>query len=136
MRYFYKELVQTPLYLPNGNRFPFDNVGNNEGVWATDDPFLISEAENAMRSAKGGVSEIPQDLYDDLIKKKVASPSLNGLRPSPMLNPAPRLAFHHQDLSVTGGPVVAVVTAEKTEKPDPVTVPEPKSFKRPKTGRP
>ncbi len=136
MRYFYKELVQTHLYLPNGKRFPFDDIGNSEGVWATDEPYLIGEAEKAIRSGKGGLVEISQSLYDDLIKKKIASPSQNDLERNQRLNPAPRLAFHPQEVFGKAEPAVAVVTAERTEKPDPVTIPTKKDFKRPRTGRP
>jgi len=68
MRYFLKELVSNKLFLPNGARVPFEDVGDDTGILATSDGFIISEMEKAIHRHVGGVIEIDQAQYEDLKK--------------------------------------------------------------------
>jgi hypothetical protein len=81
MRYFQKELVDTPLYLPSGGRLAFEDAGNDVGILATDNPKICAELEKVIKQHRGGVSETTQAVFEDLKKKSIAkaqsSPSLS-----------------------------------------------------------
>lgn len=68
MRYFLKELLSNKLYLPNGARVQFEDAGDDTGILATQDAYVISELDRAIQRQVGGVSSIDQAQYEDLKK--------------------------------------------------------------------
>lgn len=131
-RYFFKELISNPVWLPSGARFPFHNVGDDTGIWETDDPMLVLEAEHAIQRGVGGLSEITKEKYDELIKKKQDSPPPSSSLQDSMHR---RVALDNPNLSPFSAPfekaeeVVAV--ADNAQTPEPVTVPKKADFKKP-----
>lgn len=75
MRYFKKELVSRPLYLPGGGKVGFTNIGDDTGLLATEDGFLIAELSKLAARHKGGVVELNVAAYEDLKKNPPTSPS-------------------------------------------------------------
>lgn len=69
-KYFRKELYSTPLFLSRGVRAPFQPVGGDEGVLATNDAAIIYSLTNAVEQRIGGVSEITKEKYEALKKKE------------------------------------------------------------------
>lgn len=136
MRYFKKELLSNPVWLPSGGKFPFDNIGNNEGVLATDDLILVTEAERAMAAHRGGIIEITVEEYDELIKKKQDSPSQPNLPSDPFQ--VPRLSldpnrFNQAPSKPEAAAAAAVPKPTAHGTPDPIAVPKPEEFKAPRT---
>lgn len=84
-RYFKKTLLSNKLCYANGHLALFHDVGGDEGVMATSDPYVIEQLEAAIKHKVGGVSEISEALWDELKKKaltakpKSLSSSLNTL---------------------------------------------------------
>lgn len=74
MKYFKKELVSSPLKLPNGFRVLFTEVADDIGVLATDDGYLIGELNNAIKRRVGGVVAISSDEYEELKKNQPGLP--------------------------------------------------------------
>lgn len=145
MRYFRKELISTPLYLSTGGKFPFDNIGGDEGLWATEDQNLIREAEAAISRGIGGISEIRQQEYEELIKKKIGGPLPSNFLFDPSSQPNPQISalppFKEiaprpaaEEASKIGEPAQPAIH-DRSETPEPVKVPTKKDFKRPKTGK-
>lgn len=143
-RYFYKELVSTALYLPDGGRVKFDDIGDHTGLFATDDEKMGNELEAAVRSGKGGVSEITETEYGELIKKKRGLPSLNGLPPqqdSPV-GSGPRVSLLQRnpfDLRPGGAAAVQAPITERSDTegtPAPLRVPTKAEFRKPKLTQP
>lgn len=135
MRYFHKELVQTPLYLPQGRKFPFDKLSDGNGIWATEDASLIAEAEKAIARHVGGISEITQEQYDALTKKKTGERSANSFQalaqPSFSNNPFGRghqFAPPAERVAAAASGVAEV--KDTAEVPPPLKVPEPHEFKK------
>jgi hypothetical protein len=75
MDYFKKEVFSNPLRLPNGKTVMFKEVADDEGVLATEDGYLISELESAMRRRVGGVVRISADEFEELKKNPPGKPS-------------------------------------------------------------
>lgn len=75
MRFFKKELVSRPLYLPGGSKVGFVNIGDDTGLLATEDGFLIAELSKMAARHKGGVVEITAEAYTDLKKNPPTNPA-------------------------------------------------------------
>lgn len=74
MKYFFKELPDTPIYIA-GHPLRFD-------IMQTSDPALINEFENCIRRHQGGIVEITAERYaEELKKKEQETLSGNNLRP-------------------------------------------------------
>lgn len=74
LAYFRKELVGQPLYLPNGIRAPFEDIGAEEGVLATDNGWLALELRKAAARRVGGVVEIDKATFEALKKNAPSKP--------------------------------------------------------------
>lgn len=136
MRYFLKELVSTPLYLPGGHHFPFEVVTGEQGIWATEEPYLIGEAEKALAKGIGGIAEIDKEQYDELKKKVLAGPSPRSLFSEPPRSnqSIPAFSTPFQTLPPVGQSVQAPAVVGETRTP-PIEVPKPEAFKRPRTAK-
>lgn len=84
MRYFKKAIVSTKLYMANGAPAPFEPVGDEHGVLATENSDIIIEMERAMAHQRGGIENLTEGEYQELKKNPPArqsrqsSPSANG----------------------------------------------------------
>lgn len=77
MRYFKKELVKgNPLYLANGRKAPFEDVGGDNGFLATDDGWVTQQLEAAIQRGVGGVLEISFEQFEDQKKNPSGRRSL------------------------------------------------------------
>lgn len=81
MRYFLKELVSTPLYLPTGGKIGWEELQGDQGALATEDGALLHQLDMAIRRKVGGVREITAEQYEEVKKNSQSIPtsSLNSL---------------------------------------------------------
>lgn len=70
-QYFLKELPDQPLYLPSGQKVPWEVVNGDVGILATTDVGLIFQLSNAAADHRGGVVKIEEAQYQELLKKKL-----------------------------------------------------------------
>lgn len=75
MTFFKKELFSSKLHLPSGHLVVFEEVGDDMGVIATEDAFLINELKKAQERHVGGVVEINAQQYTELKKNPPDKPS-------------------------------------------------------------
>jgi hypothetical protein len=114
MRYFQKIYPNQPLILTNGNAFRRFEVTQDPqiGVYATENPKLLGEFEQAMSAQIGGVKEITQAEYEAL-KKKAAPKNLNeAFSPSKLAKlkaDADRAGAERAARTVAPAPVTRVV---------------------------
>lgn len=79
MRYFKKALVTgNPLYLANGRKAPFEEMGGDNGFLATEDGWTIGQLEQAARKGVGGVVELTAEQFEDEKKNSLAWKSQGG----------------------------------------------------------
>lgn len=78
-KYYLKELVNQPLFLPSGAKVPFEDVGGTYGILAAEDSGLIAELDKAVKNHIGGVMSLTKEQYDEWAKKKETLPSSLGL---------------------------------------------------------
>jgi len=113
MRKFYrKTVVRTPIYLSNGARVSFSDVGNDIGVFETSDIGLQNEFEVCVRMQRGGVEEIDEATFAALLETKKKS-----TRPAPPLSRFDQRASAHI-------PAGAATSAEAVAAKPPATVPK------------
>lgn len=145
MRYFHKEIADTPLYLPKGVRIPFNRLSDGNGIWASDNPDVLAEMDKAIAKHIGGLSEITAAQHAELLKKKTGQVSRTALLQDQQFNPPQPLSPFQRGLGNQpfNPPVerVAAVAAgvpqvrDTTEKPEPLRVPQPSEFRKPRTAR-
>lgn len=70
MTYFKKYDLKIPLADGMGRRVPFQDVGGQWGLLATEENYLIGELRKCQREARGGVMEITAQEYEELKKKQ------------------------------------------------------------------
>jgi hypothetical protein len=73
MRYFLKEKTSRPLYLPNGAKAPFESAGGDYGLLETQDSYLVTELDKAVKMHVGGVVALSAEEYNSWVEKKKAS---------------------------------------------------------------
>ena len=73
MRYYLKEKTSRPLFFPNGAKSPFESVGGDYGLIATEDQYIITELDKAVKMHVGGVVPLTKEEYDSWTEKKKAS---------------------------------------------------------------
>lgn len=61
MRWFKKEGMRRPLYTGKGWPIQFEDIGDDTGILATNEPYTIKEIEKWIESARGGVIEITKE---------------------------------------------------------------------------
>lgn len=137
MRWFKKEGMRRPLYTGKGWPIQFEDIGDDTGVLATNDPYTIKELEKVIQSGRGGVIEINQEQAE-AEKKRTTERELHLRRVNGSRTP---------QLRVEGKPSAASPATSAKASPDPsipdkipigapVVVPEvpepPKRGKRPK----
>ncbi len=71
--FFQKEIPQTPVHLSNGMPVKFEDVDGRVGAYKTTNDFVIGELRMAIAAQRGGVSEITEDEFTELLKKKQPS---------------------------------------------------------------
>lgn len=102
----------------------------------TDDQWLINELRNAIKQGIGGVTELSNEAeYTDCVKKNNEEKLRLSSRSSTIL-PAHLSQVPHQFRS-DGRVAVAVPgnSVPPQELPDPLTVPDPKTFIQPTIGK-
>lgn len=114
MRYFSKAIISNPIFTDAGKPIPFVHVGSDDGVIATDDNSIIESLASRVKTRRGGVSELTQEQYDEIIKKKSDLPSprrshRQGVEPFQVLPQDPIQAIVPPPVA----PVAEVVAAEK-----------------------
>lgn len=72
MRYFLKEIISRPLFLPNGAKAPFESAGGDYGLLSTADEYLVKELDKAVKMHVGGVVPLTEADYNVWIEKKKA----------------------------------------------------------------
>lgn len=80
MRYWKKELPETPIHLPIGKPLKFDYIDFDYGYLATTDGYINTELSKCAKRNAGGVTEITEMEYQDFLEKKSVGPSLAGLQ--------------------------------------------------------
>lgn len=126
--YFSKELPDQPIYV-NGAPVRFSCL-------KTEDQWLITELRNAIKQGIGGVYELADEAaYNECVKKKNEEKSRLNSRNllSATMLPPPHL--NHPQFRQAGKRVAAVESKPPGELPDPLTVPDPKSFTMPTVGK-
>lgn len=133
MTYFHKELTRNKLSLPDGRKVAFEEIGDGNGMLATEDSFVISELRNCIRQHIHGVSEIDAEQYEELKKNSPATPSRQ--RPAEQ-----RSALSAQSLIHGHSPRAAAAVVKPKEPAAPIPEPPPvppikvqKEFVRPTT---
>jgi hypothetical protein len=81
MKWYLKELVQSALYLPNGSKAPFEDIGGTYGILATSDGYLIAELDRAVKTHTGGVIPLTEAEYNSWLAQKKTSQSSLGSSP-------------------------------------------------------
>lgn len=123
LQYFLKELPENPLYLPTGQKVPWEIVDSDTGILATQDAGLIFQLANCVSQRRGGVVKIEQGRYEELLKKKpegtssLPPPERSSLPQAPLRvaeSPLPKA----QPPPVVESPNAAVVAANPTPPPD------------------
>jgi hypothetical protein len=92
MKWYLKELVNQPLWTPNGAKVPFEDIGGTYGILATADPYLIGELDKAVKTHTGGVIPLTETEYNSWSEKKKALASSLGssqVRDRESLGPIP-----------------------------------------------
>mgnify|MGYP001576460468 CR=1 FL=1 len=148
MRHFLKELLSRPLFLPNGSKVPFNDVGGDYGLIATADDYVIKELDKAVKMHVGGIVPLTKEEYDSWTEKKKASEqSSNSSQPKDreVLGPIPfqqLQAIRAAGAAAVGSPFgqpVAVAGPGRAQqeanqqKVEPISTPS--QFTKPKVGR-
>ena len=125
--YFAKELSDMPIWV-NGHPLKFSCL-------KTDDQWLINELRNAIKQRIGGVYELKDESeYQECVKKNKEEKLRSNFRSSEILpahlSQQPH-QFRNQDVRVA----VAGNSVPAQEMPDPLTVPDPKTFIMPTIGK-
>ena len=122
MEYFFKEIVSNPARLSDGREAPFEPVGGDNGILATDDQEVARMLDELIKARRGGVYRIDKDAYDEALKKKPDGP----LPQRPRLSDPPRppvLSAVPDSRHLAGN----VVAATKHEPPMALKAPKPRS---------
>ena len=141
-KYYVKECPQTPIHFSIGRKVPFEDVDGDYGVYATDNGWEIGEIQNAILNRSGGITEITEAQYSELLKKKaLAPPPSRSPRQRQSLGSPPRQSVQASlagpaagadvlGVNRSGNPVTGVVQPQKSEglKVD-------REFVRPKAGK-
>jgi hypothetical protein len=136
VKHYKKEVLSNKLYIrATGAPAPFEPVGGDTGVFATDNPIYIDELDQAAAKGIGGVVVIDQSTYDELKKKSSARTSLKSLvRDRQSLSglnlPLPQ---NLAGLAVATNPAPLHGQFPDTPKAEPIAIPT--TFTRPKTGK-
>jgi hypothetical protein len=75
-RFFKKVSPQVRLQLSNGHNLQFDNCDGTWGILKVSNEGILSELATCIRLETGGVSEITEAEYDELMQKKTTSKPL------------------------------------------------------------
>jgi len=113
MRYFGKSLVYNTIQAADGRTVPFIEGAAGIGILATEDAVFIAELELRIREKRGGIWEMTQEIYDEELKKKNASQSL---QPSLTRQGLTLAVVQAQAQLQSGDPAAAVAPASNNPK--------------------
>ncbi len=113
MRYFGKSLVYNTIQAADGRTVPFIEGAAGIGILATEDAVFIAELELRIREKRGGIWEMTQEIYDEELKKKNASQSL---QPSLTRQGLTLAVVQAQAQLQSGDPAAAVAPASNKPK--------------------
>ena len=113
MRYFGKSLVYNTIQAADGRTVPFIEGAAGIGLLATEDAVFIAELELRIREKRGGIWEMTQEVYDEELKKKNASQSL---QPSLTRQGLTLAVVQAQAQLQSGDPAAAVAPASNKPK--------------------
>lgn len=113
MRYFGKSLVYNTIQAADGRTIPFIEGAAGIGLLATEDAVFIAELELRIREKRGGIWEMTQEVYDEELKKKNASQSL---QPSLTRQGLTLAVVQAQAQLQSGDPAAAVAPASDKPK--------------------
>jgi len=92
MKFYLKEKISRPLFFPNGAKCPFESVGGDYGLIQTEDQYITTELDKAVKMHVGGVVPLTKEEYESWQKKKLTSEqSSNSSQPKDreVLGPIP-----------------------------------------------
>lgn len=150
MRHFLKEKISRPLFLPNGSKVPFEDVGGDYGLLSTADEYVIGELDKAVKMHIGGIVPLTKEEYESWeAKKKALMLSSESSQPKDRESMGPIPFQQLQAIRAAGAAAVvsgmapgmpAVVAGPgraqqeaNQQKVEPITVPS--QFAKPKVGR-
>jgi hypothetical protein len=113
MRHFGKSLVYNTIQAADGRTVPFIEGAAGIGILATEDAVFIAELELRIREKRGGIWEMTQEIYDEELKKKNASQSL---QPSLTRQGLTLAVVQAQAQLQSGDPAAAVAPASNKPK--------------------
>jgi len=137
-RYFLKEVVSNKIWLQTtGAPVPWEPVGDDTGIFTTDNTAIANELDMAVARGVGGVVIIDEAQYQEYKKKANAAQSplsslhdrfsLSGLNLPLQVNPGSRVA------AIDGVPLHGQLADIPKETPKPIEVVT--TFERPRTGK-
>jgi hypothetical protein len=135
MRYFGKSLVYNTIQAADGRTVPFIEGAAGIGLLVTEDAVFIAELELRIREKRGGIWEMTQEIYDEELKKKNASQSL---QPSLTRQGLTLAVVQAQAQLQSGDPAAAAAPAsEKPKQADqtPPTSPDEVKVSKPTVGK-
>lgn len=117
--FFLKELLSNPVWLPNGRQAPWEPVGDDLGVLATQDANLIFHLSNLAQRHVGGVVRIDEAKYQDIKKNSTGNVSPRRLEREAIsaATPAPSLS------QLSPAPAAAPAAVVGNSEPAPLQVP-------------
>jgi hypothetical protein len=135
-KHYKKELLSSKLYIKaTGAPAPFEDIGGDEGILATDNPVYVTELDQAAARHIGGVIPIDEATFNELKKKAAERPSLASL-----VRDRQSLSGLNLPLPANLGGLAAAVNPAPlhgqlpdTPKAEPIAIPT--TFTRPKTSK-
>ncbi len=149
MRHFLKEKTSRPLYLPNGSKVPFEDVGGDYGVLSTADEYIIGQLDNSVKMHVGGVVPLTKEEYEIWqAQKKTSAQSSDSSQPKDreVMGPIPfqqLQAIRAAGAAAVGSPIIQpqigvagpgrAQQEANQQKVEPITTPS--QFSKPKIGK-
>ena len=136
MKYFKKEVLSNKLYIKaTGAPAPFEPVGGDTGVLATDNPVYVDELDQAAAKGIGGVVVIDQATYEDLKKKSLGRRSLGNLVRDRQSLSGLNLPLPPNLAGLAAATNPAPLHGQRPDTPPSEPIKIPTEFVRPKVGR-
>jgi len=130
MRYFHKAMISNPAFTSAGSPIIFQHVGGDDGIIATDNQTIIDALVERIQKRKGGVSELTEEQYAELQKKKTVLPSPQRQRLRQGVEPLAVLPQDPVKASIKPPAAPAAVAVAEVNQAKPSSEPS-----RPQTGR-
>lgn len=141
MRYFGKSVVYNTIQVA-GKTVPFIEIEAGQGILATEDAAIIDALETRIRERRGGIWEMTQVEYDELLKKNNVQSSTLQSRLDSVIRGGLSLAEAQRAAARQDAPAAPVavetpkpVVAEPVAKPTETVSPAEPNVARPSVGK-